>query len=273
MNLRVFVFAVLSSLIAVVASAQPMAVHTTNNIAIDKDAGYVTPVNNTDLGWVTVGQTKSAGSIYIRNTHTAAFNIVSITISGGNPSDFSVSYFPTTLNPGNSMSFQLSATPTTTSYRSAMVNINTNLPAPDNTFSFAVTCTGMDGTHSDLADIYFFGGGKDPKFKTNKKTGAVTAQIGETWSNAGPGNLAAGAVVYYYSPTPQLSFLNGTEITDQYLKAMAAPKPGKKPKKGKIKAKFAVPPLSGYIFILAGPQDGTLDPDWSNNVIRHRLEF
>src|SRR5690606_16583434 len=121
---------------------------------------------------------------------------------------------------------------------------------------------------SDLTDLYFLENSKLPKFKTHKKTGVVTAKTAESYSNYGPANLTSGLISHFYSAEPYLELGDSMPIFIQSLTPIPANVPGKKPKRGKVKAKFPIPSNTGYIFTVIMPDNYSMDPDYSMNVIR-----
>ena len=248
------------------ASAQHLDVYAHNKIAIEEDAQYTSTLNGTHFGNVVAGQTKSSGPIWIENSYNSTMRVESITISGSDK--FTVSYFPTTLQPGSVMSAYITAAPTTSIWDSASVQITTNLPGNDATYTFPISCAGIDSAATDTSDIFYLSTVKPPKYKTNKKTGEMSVQMSETAGNSGPANCDGGVVVHYFSST-RLLYLShyGPELT-QGLKPIPVPLPGKKPKLAKIKTKMGLPLAEGYIFSIVGPYFDYQDPDWSNNVIR-----
>ena len=104
-----------------------------------------TPVSNdgTDLGSRVVGSGALAQSFTISNTGDAALTVNTITLSGAQAGDFSISgaTLPKVLSPNSAFTFTLNFTPGAVGPRSATVNI-TNNDNDENPYTFAVQGTG-----------------------------------------------------------------------------------------------------------------------------------
>lgn len=116
---------------------------TGKNLAISD--GDNTPVSNdgTALGSRVVGSGALAQSFTISNTGDAALTVNTITLSGAQAGDFSISgaTLPKVLAPNSAFTFTLNFTPGAAGQRSATVNITSN-DNDENPYTFAVQGTG-----------------------------------------------------------------------------------------------------------------------------------
>ncbi|OUR91634.1 hypothetical protein A9Q87_10035 [Flavobacteriales bacterium 34_180_T64] len=84
--------------------------------------------NNTLFAATPIGGGSQMKSYRIQNTGIVVLNIASITLSGTNPGDFSVSSVPATVNPSGVETFNITFTPTATGPRTAIVTIDSDDP-------------------------------------------------------------------------------------------------------------------------------------------------
>ncbi|MFN8443123.1 MAG: choice-of-anchor D domain-containing protein [Caldilineaceae bacterium] len=107
--------------------------------------GDNSPVSNdgTDLGAKVVGSGAVAQSFTISNTGDGALTVSAITLSGAQPSDFSISGIttPKVLAPNSTLSFTLNFAPSAVGLRTATVNIASD-DGNENPYTFAVQGTG-----------------------------------------------------------------------------------------------------------------------------------
>ncbi|RYY46318.1 MAG: choice-of-anchor D domain-containing protein [Chitinophagaceae bacterium] len=100
--------------------------------------------------------TSEAKSYRIQNLGGATLNLPALTITGANPSDFTVSTPPpSTIAPGAIVTFEVSFSPTATGLRNAIVNIPNN-SANANPFTFNIRGTGNNaeiGVSGNAVDI------------------------------------------------------------------------------------------------------------------------
>ncbi|MEH6534825.1 MAG: lamin tail domain-containing protein [Psychroserpens sp.] len=101
--------------------------------------------NNTLFAATPIGTaTPPTKSYRIQNTGTVVLNISSITLSGANFGDFTVSSMPTTVNPGSFETFDITFNPSGTGARTALVSIDSDDPdAFEDPYEFNIKGTGV----------------------------------------------------------------------------------------------------------------------------------
>lgn len=125
---------------------------TAPNLSIVTDGSLIPNINNCTLfGTLAVGGAGETKAFDIRNDcpYNAPLLLTDpspyITISGANPSDFTLVSFPTSnsINPGFKRTFSIQFLPTATGIRTAMVTINSNDPDAEGSFTFLIQGTGV----------------------------------------------------------------------------------------------------------------------------------
>lgn len=99
--------------------------------------------NNTDFGFVHVGSTKTK-SFVIQNTGLLALSVSSVTFSGANASEFTLSAgtFPVTVAPGSNQPFSVNFQPTAAGTRNAKITI-INTDNDESTYDFSLQGDGV----------------------------------------------------------------------------------------------------------------------------------
>ncbi|TBX70432.1 choice-of-anchor D domain-containing protein [Flavobacterium silvisoli] len=129
----------------VVISWDEAEINITGN-AVSIADGDITPstTDATDFGSVAVASGTITKTYTIQNTGTVTLTLGTITLSGANAADFSITTYPgTSIAPGGSTTFTLSFDPSAGGTRSAVVSI-VNSDSDENPYDFAIQGTGLE---------------------------------------------------------------------------------------------------------------------------------
>lgn len=233
----------------IVVSGNGLVISQGNNPTQDTDAG-------TNFGRLPVSSTGHAHGFAFTNGSNGNLKVDSVSIGGTNQSDFIIAVPPVNLNVGHGSSepFTVVFNPSAVGLRTAVISFVSNDPAnPTYTINIAGTGTPDQTSAPDLRVLVK----AKPKY-SSATPGIVTLKGKATIYNVGTTASLAGSLhIFHGSGLP----LDGTpsEITSVPFVPIAAPLPGKKPKK--TKASFSVTFASSdhAAFVRANPIDSDLD--------------
>lgn len=117
------------------------------------DRVLVDALGTMDVGRVTVGETRLAGRVLLRNTGPLPLTLGQITLDGANASDFRVDTIGMTpvLLKGQATSVQLHFTPAAAGARTAALHIASDDPDAENPFDITLTGTGVALSPQEIA--------------------------------------------------------------------------------------------------------------------------
>ncbi|MFN6963200.1 MAG: Calx-beta domain-containing protein [Pyrinomonadaceae bacterium] len=220
-----------------ISNAAPAGTHTitvraTDNCGATTDASFsltvVTPTINITPGTVGFGDqivstTSSAQTVTIGNNGSSNLTIGTVTVTGANPGDFSITNSPSnaTITPGNSVQFSVTFTPSAAGARAATINIPNN---SSNNPSATVSLTGngtQPGTLQFGAATYSGGenGGSIALSvtRTGGTDGAVSAQITFSGGSATGGASCSTNGVDYVNTAITVNFGSGSTTPSQAI--------------------------------------------------------
>ncbi len=123
-----------------VGTVQPSIAVTGGGNAITDGSATPSATNDTAFGTMLLGGTAISETYTITNSGTAALSLGSVSITGTNPSDFTVTSQPTaSVAAGSSTTFTVEFNPTAGGTRTATVNFTENDPTATSPFTFAIS--------------------------------------------------------------------------------------------------------------------------------------
>jgi len=154
--------------------------------------GSVTPVTT---NWTDFGSTNMTRTFTISNTGLGVLSITSVSITGANASDFSVTTAPgTSVATSSSTTFVVTFNPTAAGVRNAVISISNNDTA-NNPYTFAIRGTGViQGITIQGNSTVIANGSVTPSTANWTDFGSSTATRTFTITNSGNMNLTTGAI-------------------------------------------------------------------------------
>jgi hypothetical protein len=185
-----------------------------NSIAITDGDNTPDPTDLTDFGIQSVCNGTLVNTFTIQNPGTTDLTLSSVTITGPNAADFTVTTSPaTTITAGGSTTFTVTFDPSAAGAHNATISINTN-DCDEAIFDFAVLGTGTQVAASASAQTNVTCNGGNDGSATVATTGGI-GPITYLWApSGGTGSTASGLIAGSYTVT--VSDVNGCTATQSF---------------------------------------------------------
>jgi hypothetical protein len=262
---RVLAPSLAATAILLVAAAAPVAAQnitvSMNNHGILNGSSEVDTFNGTDFGKVNTASGSVSHSFYISNSAIQTLTLSTVTVTGANASDFTITSQPNPSIVHEYLSILTVAfNPSANGVRTATINIPNNDTGP---FNFTVKGTGVSEALPPAPDLVIHAGAKATIKSTRVgEDYVVSIKGGLEVSNLGPVPTSDLSIQVIPS-TDSFVYASDPPIFEQLIPGLPAHDPAH-PVVKKIKLSIVPPGTSGNYLLRVTPKDGN-ESNWANN--------